>query len=118
MRDKIKGTSLCCLKKENKCREKLYFLTQNKRFDQIILLFIVISTILLAVESPLLDPQSTLVKVLGYIDYFMTAVFCLEMCIKIIALGFYGCGPDSYILNGWNVLDFIIVLSALFSIAF
>jgi hypothetical protein len=60
-------------------------------------MFIVISTILLAVESPLLDPSSTLVKMLGYMDYFMTAIFFLEMCIKITALGFYSCGPDSYI---------------------
>jgi hypothetical protein len=59
-----------------------------------------------------------LIKVLGYVDYGMTAIFFCEMCMKIIALGFYGCGPESYILNGWNDLDFLIVLSALFSIVF
>ena len=118
MKEKIKGNSLFCFSPTNKCREQFFFITSNPLFDKVILTSIVISTILLAVESPLLDPESTLIKVLGYIDYFMTAIFFCEMCLKIIALGFFGCGPESYILNGWNVLDFVIVLSALFSIAF
>lgn len=48
----------------------------------------------------------------------MTTVFVLEMCIKIIAFGFVTAGKESYILNGWNVLDFLIVASAIFSIIF
>jgi hypothetical protein len=56
MRDRIKGTSLFCFRPSSACREKLFFLTNNPAFDKVILLFIVISTILLAVESPLYDP--------------------------------------------------------------
>ena len=48
----------------------------------------------------------------------MTGVFVIEMCSKIAALGFVGCGSSSYIKNGWNILDFFIVASAIFSIAF
>jgi hypothetical protein len=48
----------------------------------------------------------------------MTTVFVLEMCVKIIGYGFVTCGRDSYIRNGWNVLDFSIVAAAIFSIIF
>jgi voltage-dependent calcium channel L type alpha-1D len=90
--------------------------TLNPWFDRIILLFITISTILLAVETPLTDPKSDLVKVLTYIDYVMTSIFTLEMVIKMIALGLACNGKDSYLRNAWNVLDFIIVTSALTSL--
>lgn len=33
------------------------------------------------------------------------------MILKIIGLGFI-CGPDAYLRDSWNVLDFVIVLSA------
>lgn len=43
----------------------------------------------------------------------MTAVFTLEAVIKIIAFGFAMAGPTSYIKEPWNILDFLIVISAL-----
>ena len=79
---------------------------------------ITLSTILLAIDSPLNDPMSTKVSVLAYIDYVMTAIFTLEMIIKMLAVGFIANGKKSYLRNAWNVLDFIIVTSALFSIVF
>lgn len=45
----------------------------------------------------------------------MTIIFTFEVTIKIISLGFYFNGPGSFILDGWNILDFIIVSSALLS---
>jgi hypothetical protein len=48
----------------------------------------------------------------------MTAIFFLEMCIKILASGFIACGKHSYIKNGWNVLDFMIVAVSIFSVVF
>jgi hypothetical protein len=48
----------------------------------------------------------------------MTAVFTLEMMIKIIALGFISNGPESYLKLGWNILDFFIVMSSILTIAF
>ena len=41
--------------------------------------------------------------------YFI-GMFCLEAGIKIIALGFVF-HKGSYLRNGWNVMDFIVVLS-------
>ena len=46
----------------------------------------------------------------------MTCAFTFEMVVKIIAWGFACAGKDSYIRNSWNILDFVIVSSALLSI--
>jgi hypothetical protein len=53
---------------------------------------------------------------LGKIDYVMTIIFVLEMCIKIIAMGFVKNGEKSYLLDSWNILDFIIVVCSLLSL--
>jgi voltage-dependent calcium channel L type alpha-1D len=34
-----------------------------------------------------------------------------------LAVGFVACGPNSYIRDVWNILDFSIVLSSVFSMA-
>ena len=48
----------------------------------------------------------------------MTGFFICEMLTGIVARGFAICGKESYIRNGWNVLDFIIVCSATISVIF
>jgi len=90
----------------------------HRHFDNVILVFIIISTILLAVETPLDDPNSQRTYTLIYIDYAMTAIFTIEMLVKIFALGFACCGPESYIRQPANLLDFVIVFASLFSIFF
>ena len=46
------------------------------------------------------------------IDYVMTAVFGLEMVIKVIANGFLFNGAQSYLRQPSNVLDlFVVVMS-------
>ena len=43
-------------------------------------------------------------------DYALTAIFVVEALAKIIGLGFYNCGNTSYMLNAWNILDFLVVI--------
>lgn len=50
-------------------------------------------------------------KFLARADYFFTAVFTIEMVLKIISLGIvYRRG--SYLRDGFNVLDFVVVTLA------
>ena len=37
-------------------------------------------------------------------------IFTVEMCTKIVAMGFV-MHPDSYLRNAWNIMDFIVVVS-------
>ena len=85
-------------------------------FDWTILVFIVITTVCLTMEGPLLDRNDITIKVLVQIDYVMTVIFFLEMVVKIVAMGFLFNGKGSYLHDGWCMLDFVIVMISLISI--
>lgn len=91
-------------------------LAESKYFVNIILVLIIISTVTLALETPLDDPEGDKLTILGYIDLFMTAAFTFEATVKILALGFAFAGKTSYIRDAWNILDFSIVISALLGV--
>ena len=85
-------------------------------------MLIVASSITIAIDNPLNNPNSRLSKVLFIIDSIFTFLFLVEALLKIIAMGFcYSSikGRKPYMCNGWNVLDFIVVLASLldFSLA-
>lgn len=107
------STSLFCMGPDNCLRNAMNRFVENWWFEKIILTLIIISTITLALETPLDDPQGEKIQILEKIDLFMTATFTFEMCVKIGAKGFAFAGKDSYIRLAWNVLDFLIVCSAL-----
>lgn len=85
-------------------------------FDAVIILLILVSTITLAFEHPMEDPESDKMKVLEKIDIAMTAVFSLEAMLKIVTVGFLLNGKRSYLLDTWNMLDFIIVVLSIVSL--
>ena len=66
-------------------------------FDNIILAFIIISTLLLASETPFDDPNGQKIYYLNLVDTCITSVFILEMVLKIIVFGFVINGKYSYI---------------------
>lgn len=69
----------------------------------------------LAVETPMDNPASKKIQVLAYIDYVTTGMFSIEMLSKIVVYGFVLNGKESYLRVGWNILDFLVVIAALFS---
>lgn len=76
-----------------------------------------ISSVLLALDNPLADPQSTIVEVLYYTDFFFTAIFTIEALLKIIAKGFLFNGSSSYARNGWDIIDFLVVVFSIISLS-
>lgn len=112
----LSGKSLFCLGPENAFRVMCHKLVENKWFANIILVLIILSTITLALETPLDDPKGEKLRVLGHIDFFMTLAFTFEALVKIIAAGFLFAGKTSYIREPWNILDFLIVVAALLGI--
>jgi len=111
----VNTSSLCLFSDENRCRKWTIALIENKWFDYFILGLILISSVALAFENPLNDPDSRRVKFLTILDYVTTSIFSTEVVIKVIALGFYFSGEKSYIRNEWNIVDFFIVISSIIS---
>lgn len=82
------SVSLFCLRHDNAFRLFNHRIAESKLFQNTILILIIISTITLALETPLDDPKGQKVEILEKIDFGMTAIFTLEAIIKIIAVGF------------------------------
>ena len=92
-----------------------------KMFDDTVLTLIILSSIMLVIDNPLLDPKSDFMNILGVIDICFTVLFFIEAMIKIIAKGFFynNLGPvlpymDSY----WNMLDAFVVAGLLVDLVF
>lgn len=50
-------------------------------------------------------------KILEKIEPYINTIIYLECAMKIIAMGFV-LGKNTYLKDGWNVLDFIVVLAS------
>jgi voltage-dependent calcium channel T type alpha-1G len=84
-------------------------------FEYTILVFILASSIFLAIENPLQSSTATKNIVLGYLNMAVTIIFTLEIVIKVIAKGFLINGKDSYMRSYWNILDLTIVILSIIS---
>lgn len=93
------------LTSQNPIRKCFLQLIKHPLFDPTVMVVIIISSVLLAIDSPLLDPQSQLYSFLRVAEVVITFIFVGEMVFKFIALGVV-----SYMTDGWNVLDFIIIV--------
>ena len=78
-------------------------------FDNFILILIFISSAMLAIESPLWDPNSERPTVMKWLDFGINILFTLEIVLKVIAYGVLR-RKSSYLRNWWNVGDFAIVI--------
>jgi hypothetical protein len=87
----------------------LYKVLTNTYFDSVIVSCIIISSVLLTLDTPTLDPDSTSKSIMYWIDFSTTAIFTIEAIIKIITFGFCFNGKFSYLKGMWNILDFIIL---------
>lgn len=107
-----KGKSLYMFSQKTWIRRAAYRLIVNPLFDNMILMLIILSSISLAVDNPLHDPESSLSKFLKRMDNAFTIIFTAEMVFKIIALGLVA-HKGSYLRNSWNILDCGIVITSL-----
>jgi hypothetical protein len=80
-------------------------------FETFIFHFIALNSLLLIVDEPILENEYTK-KVINNLSLFMSGVFILECIAKIFVMGFCY-GKTTYLQEGFNVLDFIIVVISL-----
>lgn len=79
---------------------------------------IILSTVLMAIDNPLNDPDGALSTFLNQIDLVITCIFVLESLLKIVHYGFVINGRQSYLRVSWNIMDFVIVVFSVISIIF
>jgi hypothetical protein len=109
--------------KDNFCERSLYVFSQTnklrlycmsiitwKKFEQFIMLVILVSTLRLMIDT-FVDGYNSSV-VFDILDIIFTLIFICEMTLKIISLGF-ALDEGSYLNDNWNRIDFIIVIVSL-----
>ena len=83
-------------------------------FETTIQVLILLSSLSLAIDNPLNDPESDFRKGMYYFEIVTTVIFTLECALKIIVFGF--ALHKGIFEIGWNVLDFLIVIISLMSL--
>ena len=76
------------------------------------------SSVKLAADTYFLETPAShpIIRISRYLDSFFTITFTLELLIKAITLGF-AADRGSYLREGWNIVDFIIVIAGLLDMA-
>jgi len=100
----LEGNSLFIFSPNNIIRQLTAKLLKNIYFEYLVIAFILLSTIMLAIKTPLDDPSSNFVKKLDLIDLITTIFFLFELSIKVITLGFIFNGKNSYLRDVGNCL--------------
>ncbi|XP_035708740.1 muscle calcium channel subunit alpha-1 isoform X3 [Folsomia candida] len=102
---------------KNPIRKMCIDVVEWKPFEYLILLTIFANCVALAVYTPYPNSDSNSTnQTLEKIEYVFLIIFTAECFMKIIAYGFVA-HPGSYLRNGWNFLDFTIVVIGLISTA-
>ncbi|XP_053280478.1 dihydropyridine-sensitive L-type skeletal muscle calcium channel subunit alpha-1 [Pleuronectes platessa] len=98
---------------QNKFRKLCYKIINASSFTNLILLFILLSSISLAAEDPI-DPKSYRNKILAYADIVFTTVFTIEIVLKMTVYGAF-MHTGSFCRNSFNILDLLVVSVSLLS---
>ncbi|XP_052409928.1 voltage-dependent L-type calcium channel subunit alpha-1C isoform X4 [Carassius gibelio] len=107
--------ALLCLTLKNPIRRACISIVEWKPFEIIILMTIFANCVALAVYIPFPEDDSNATNSnLERVEYLFLIIFTVEAFLKVIAYGLLW-HPNAYLRNGWNLLDFIIVVVGLFS---
>ncbi|XP_031800961.1 voltage-dependent L-type calcium channel subunit alpha-1F [Sarcophilus harrisii] len=108
--------ALFCLSLTNPVRRFCITIVEWKPFDILILMTIFANCVALGVYVPFPEDDSNAGNHnLEQVEYAFLVIFTVETALKIVAYGLV-LHPNAYIRNGWNLLDFIIVVVGLFSV--
>uniref|UniRef100_A0A673YIL5 Voltage-dependent L-type calcium channel subunit alpha n=1 Tax=Salmo trutta TaxID=8032 RepID=A0A673YIL5_SALTR len=107
------GSSFFILGKRNCLRVACHNLIHHSYFTNLILVFIIASSISLAAEDPI-RAHSFRNNMLGYADYAFTSIFTVEIILKVTVFGAF-LHPGSFCRNAFNLLDLLVVSVSLAS---
>uniref|UniRef100_A0A670YBC9 Voltage-dependent L-type calcium channel subunit alpha n=1 Tax=Pseudonaja textilis TaxID=8673 RepID=A0A670YBC9_PSETE len=108
--------ALFCLRLNNPIRRAAISIVEWKPFDILILMTIFANCVALGVYIPFPEDDSNVSNHnLEQVEYIFLIIFTVETFLKILAYGLV-MHPSAYIRNGWNLLDFVIVVVGLFSV--
>ncbi|KAG8438803.1 hypothetical protein GDO86_005119 [Hymenochirus boettgeri] len=107
------ATAFFIFRPDNRFRLQCHRIVNNNIFTNLILFFILLSSISLAAEDPVCH-NSFRNQVLFYFDIVFTAIFTIEIVLKMTAYGAF-LHKGSFCRNYFNILDLLVVSVSLIS---
>ncbi|KAL7827597.1 hypothetical protein SRHO_G00333150 [Serrasalmus rhombeus] len=101
------GSAFFIFSSTNPIRVSCHRLINHQIFTNLILVFIMLSSVSLAAEDPIRS-FSTRNIILGYFDYAFTAIFTVEILLKMTAFGAF-LHKGAFCRNYFNLLDLLVV---------
>lgn len=109
--------SLYLFKKSNPIRKACYIVMMHPVFEFVVLAIICFTCMKLVADSYITETNPPLATEISlYMDYFLTAFFCAEAGMKIIACGFI-VDEGSYWRESWNKMDLVITIAGVLDVA-
>jgi len=105
----VPGTEPLCL---SVVRKYIFRTVTGTTFSLLIFICIIISSITLCFEDVHLEDDEDLQRTLLTMDIIFAIIFGVEFLLKLTAFGWKG-----YFFDGWNVLDFCLVVVSIVSLA-
>lgn len=100
-----------------KIKSRIFNFVSHRMFENFILLLIIAGSVMLATETHTWpEAGSSVETIYSNIDIAFTSIFTLELALKVFALGLYE-KPTAYIRSAFNVLDGLVVITSLSSLA-
>jgi hypothetical protein len=113
----LSGSVFGVLPATSPLRQVVFRIVTSGVFEGVVLLAILINCVMLALETPFIEPGTTLSDVLRISDVVFAVLFTIEAVLKITAFGVWRTGKHAYLRSAWNILDFFIVVVSLLSLA-
>lgn len=101
---------------DSKPRVWLWKLLRHPYFETFIFYIIAVNSVILMIDEPVLKNEYT-ESTIELISRILSYIFIAECVCKIFVMGFV-CGKTTYLREGFNVLDFIIVIISVLDICF
>ncbi|KAK7884387.1 hypothetical protein WMY93_027510 [Mugilogobius chulae] len=101
------GSAFFIFSSTNPFRVLCHKLINHQIFTNLILVFIMLSSVSLAAEDPIRNFSARNI-ILGYFDYAFTAIFTVEILLKMTAFGAF-LHKGAFCRNYFNLLDLLVV---------
>ncbi|XP_053098400.1 calcium channel, voltage-dependent, L type, alpha 1D subunit, a isoform X4 [Pangasianodon hypophthalmus] len=101
------GTAFFIFSRTNPLRVLCHKIINHHLFTNLILVFIMLSSVSLAAEDPIRN-HSFRNNVLGYADYVFTSLFTFEIVLKMMTFGAF-LHKGAFCRNYFNLLDLLVV---------
>ena len=110
---KFGKNSLGILENKSKVRWAFVWLATSKYLERFIIFVIMVNSILMGIKDYKdKEDVSPVNAFIAQTEPYFTSIFTAESAIKILAMGLF-MGNNTYLSDGWNWLDFIVVITSL-----